>query len=215
MGSNEPVDLATTVAQTGNEITIRIWTVYENAKEEFYAINDATSIEKQEAAKFLRDTAENALQHLANRDADPQLKAELERVLAIAKHTAEILSGGRKRKFDQPVMRSQRTVNRPEVGRPRSQARELREDRGSYEQRRFLGERREGDVFDGYARAPSHSSRYHKYPDSRPRRQLMSPELSPHCDNRDRKRSKKQPGRGHSGIPFGYSRDVDSYQPPP
>lgn len=216
------LDLGTIVAQTGNEITVRIWKVFETAKEEFHTITDSTSVEKQQAAKFLRDTAENTLQHLAKEEiTEPQLNAELERALAVAKHTAEILSGGRKRKFDQPIMRSQRVVKGPVSERPQSQVREARDGYYYGEQRTVLTERRENDLFNGQARARSYSSTYERYPHDQSRRQLMSPELSPHResrrrrDGRDRKRAKNHTARGHSGIPFGYTRGVDSYQPSP
>lgn len=200
------------MAETGNEITIRIWKVYENAKEEFYAIDDPTSVEKQEAAKFLRDTAENTLYHLSDKDADPQLTAELGRALTVAKHTAETLSGGRKRKFDQPK-RLRRTVERRMDRRPSFHAREARYDTRNAEHRNVLGERHQNDLFDDQSRGYSYYHGREKEVENRSRRQLMSPELSPR-ETRDRKRSKKQPGRGHSGIPFGYTREVDAYRPP-
>lgn len=78
----------------------RLWQVYEQAKADFYAVPNRDGQELTDAAKFLRDTAENALQYLADKDVDPGAMAELQSTFNMAKATVVSLTGGRKRKFD-------------------------------------------------------------------------------------------------------------------
>ncbi|KAK6381596.1 hypothetical protein LTS17_004655 [Exophiala oligosperma] len=78
----------------------RLWQVYEQAKADFYAVPNREGQELTDAAKFLRDTAENALQYLADKGVDPDAMAELQSTFNMAKATVVSLTGGRKRKFD-------------------------------------------------------------------------------------------------------------------
>ncbi|OQU94131.1 hypothetical protein CLAIMM_00538 isoform 2 [Cladophialophora immunda] len=82
-----------------------LWSVYETARAEYLAVVDKDDNEKAaKRAKFLRDTAENILLYLENRNADPLMIAELEGTFSHAKNTAVCLTGGKKRKFDPSEM---------------------------------------------------------------------------------------------------------------
>ncbi|KIW11794.1 hypothetical protein PV08_09066 [Exophiala spinifera] len=78
----------------------RLWQVYEQAKADFNAVPNREGQEIIDAAKFLRDTAENAIQYLADKDVDPEAMAELQSTCNMAKANVVSLTGGRKRKFD-------------------------------------------------------------------------------------------------------------------
>ncbi|EXJ76728.1 uncharacterized protein A1O5_01236 [Cladophialophora psammophila CBS 110553] len=82
-----------------------LWSVYETARAEYLAVLDKNDNEMAiKRAKFLRDTAENILLYLENRNADPLMVAELEGTFTHAKNTAVCLTGGKKRKFDKSEM---------------------------------------------------------------------------------------------------------------
>ncbi|KIW90720.1 uncharacterized protein Z519_08503 [Cladophialophora bantiana CBS 173.52] len=82
-----------------------LWSVYETARAEYLAVLDKNDNEMAiKRAKFLRDTAENILLYLENRNADPLMVAELEGTFNHAKNTVVCLTGGKKRKFDKSDM---------------------------------------------------------------------------------------------------------------
>ena len=186
--------------------------VYQKAKDDFDTIDDPSSLEKQRAAKFLRDTAENTLFHLNNKDCDQRLLDELRITLAVAKQTAMTLHGGKKRKFDDPVSsvgdeRTQSQVRRPpSVDIERANARVGKRARST-------NERDSRGIFAGHSRALAYHSHPRKYENVRNGQSFMAPEISPKGTRAPKRSKSHQPGRGHSGIPFGYSRPVDSYQP--
>jgi len=82
----------------------RLWSVYEQARTDFFAVSAQTDPSAITAAKFLRDTAENALGYLKNENPDPIMLTELNAMYHMAKTIAVSLSGGKKRKFDQAEM---------------------------------------------------------------------------------------------------------------
>lgn len=171
----------------------------EKAKEDFFAIANPNSIEKQTAAKYLRDSAENVLQHVTDKDPDPRLVSELEKILAIAKHTAMVLHGGKKRKFDD-VLPAQDRLEVQYVATTHQGSR----SQSAYRQvNGHSDERHHQCPADPFAVHPPQHLRHAKS-------HFFVPEL----DEKHRGRSRKpKPRRGHSGIPYGYSRHVDSYHP--
>ena len=223
---HKSIVLAALAAQVGGP-TVRLWTVYNKAKKDFFAVAEPSSLQKQEAAKFLRDTAENLLHHLQDKAADQRLLDELNRTFEAAEHTAMTLHGGKKRKFDRPA--------------PAALPKILADDsnsfwRGSAETRGPRGPRphpmdttRINTGLDKRIRAMEDVVQYTEYP-SHPRlvedyerrgakpelprdqRRFFAPEISSK-NARVPKQKKRQPGRGHSGIPYGYTRPVDSYYP--
>ncbi|KAK5303860.1 hypothetical protein LTR99_004315 [Exophiala xenobiotica] len=90
----------------------RLLQVYERAKADYFAVSSSGSgiegggTETIEAAKFLRDTAENTLQYLSDKIIDPNALTELQSTFNMAKATVVSLSGGKKRKFDTVEMDS-------------------------------------------------------------------------------------------------------------
>lgn len=211
---NSPT-LAALAAEVG-DVATRLWTVYDQAKEEFYAIAEPNSIAKQKAAKFLRDTAENTLQYLQDRHGDLRLLREVETNLEVSKHIAMALHGGKKRKFDQPEPEEDgQWIPQTRVARPDPS--ETRQVNARYE--RDLRARNEvaGGDFPGHSRAIVHYQRARLSRGAAHGRHNevveLFPERSPQRKKKQSQRSGKQQGRGHSGVPFGYSRPVDSYQP--
>jgi len=158
----------------------RLWSVYKKARADFVAVSGkADRFKKAVAAKFLRDTAENTLHYLQNKNTDPIMMAELFATYNMAKSTAVSLTGGKKRKFDY--------VEKDKVkGTPRGPS-NLRSKT-----------RHEGT-------GSSVSDRYKK-------RELIGPPGYAEEYVRDKAELNNR-GRGHSGVLFGYSRVVDSYQP--
>lgn len=199
--------MATLAAQVDGA-AVRLWGLYETAKQEFFAITNTTISEKQKAAKFLRDTAENTLDHLRGKKADERLIEELNKTLDVAKHTAMALHGGKRRKFDHPSYGSfSNQADWPEIvdsmqGTGKKQRYSHFDDDRSHE-----GNAGQGQDWNhsGTQRGAGGRDGEHE--------QFLPPDQSYRTDRNHPKRKNKQPGRGPSGIPFGYSRDVDSYQP--
>jgi len=209
--ASNPAVFAALAAQVGGHM-VRLWTVYDKAKKDFFAVTDPSSLRKQETAKFLRDTAENVLHHIRDKTVDQRLIDELNTTFDLAKHTAMTLHGGKKRKFDQPPAAALPTrepwpdsidivrANARPDGRPRTTERAA--------QRRG---------FPGHTQAQallSYSQEDVDAQTSRDQRQFFAPEVSPRTDRAPKQRKKHQGrGRGHSGVPYGYTRQVDSYYP--
>lgn len=79
----------------------RIVNVYLKAKRDFKDIDDGDYAEKASAARFLRDSAENALSCLQARGLDSHwLIPELEVIFVYARDRAAQLLGGKKRRFE-------------------------------------------------------------------------------------------------------------------
>lgn len=192
---------------------VRLWTVYDKAKKDFFAVTDPNSLRKQETAKFLRDTAENVLHHIRDKRVDQRLLDELSTTFDLAKHTAMTLHGGKKRKFDQPpaaalptreprpnsidTMRANARID----GRPSTTERAP--------QRRDFPGRTQAQALFSYGQEDVDIQR------SKDQRQFFAPEVSPQNARAPKQRKKHQGrGRGHSGVPYGYTRQVDSYYPP-
>lgn len=201
--------LATLAARLG-PLTTRVWAVCEKAKEDFFVIKEPNSLEKQSAAKYLRDSAENVLHHLADKDPDPRLINELQDILAVAKHTAMVLHGGKKRKFDHPESGYGNFPSHCGTAF-RSESRGQRDE--DHRAIRHVNRR----YTDGPSDLSSHTydrtiitGSHPTYRNSdRSQGQFFVPELHEKPAGRRRKSQK----RGHSGIPYGYTRRVDSYQP--
>ncbi|EXJ55799.1 hypothetical protein A1O7_08729 [Cladophialophora yegresii CBS 114405] len=78
-----------------------LWNVYELARADYLIALDRSNREKTiSTAKFLRDTAENILLYLENKNADALMITELEGTFKHAKNTVVCLTGGKIRKFD-------------------------------------------------------------------------------------------------------------------
>ncbi|OJD21710.1 hypothetical protein ACJ73_06948 [Blastomyces percursus] len=78
----------------------RILSTFSNAQREYKVIPDSDVVAKSRAAKFLRDTAENALNYLHARKMKHDMVPTLEAAFQMAKEKAIALSGGRKRPFE-------------------------------------------------------------------------------------------------------------------
>jgi hypothetical protein len=79
----------------------RILDVYFEAKKDFYDLKDADYLGKVQAARFLRDTAENALNCFRSRGLmSHRMVPELERMFQFAKDKATEFLGGKKRRFE-------------------------------------------------------------------------------------------------------------------
>lgn len=89
----------------------RLTSIYEKAKSDFEAVPAGDTIAKLEAARFLRDTAENTVMYFRDptKSGDgmatgsshmKELMADLEATCKMAQASVVSLSGGRKRKFD-------------------------------------------------------------------------------------------------------------------
>ncbi|KAK5103711.1 hypothetical protein LTS08_003129 [Lithohypha guttulata] len=208
----KPAIFAILAAQVG-DAALRLWTVYEKAKEDFFAISDSNSFDKQAAAKFLRDTAENTLEYLADKDPGQQLLDELKMTLAVAKHTAMTLHGGKKRKFDEPLASRDTYRGNPARVTRRERLHEIRANDKLADRVQPRAKNDRFDLFDGHARALEHRQRPRSRERMSDRRQFFAPEISPKDMRTSKRRQNQYPGRGHSGIPFGYTRPVDSYCP--
>jgi hypothetical protein len=205
-----------TLAGTVGPATARLWTVYEQAKGEFFAVPDPFCAKKQATARFLRDTAENTLQYLQDKAVDPQLLEELETALNVANRSANAFHGGRKRKFEEPVLAE--PVKWTLAARTtRNDPRNAESDGWMHERdSRAFQEPIRGE-FAGHTRALVQHRRWEPPTNITQGRRNAVLELFPVEQGPKRKRKKQQPrtqpGRGHSNIPFGYSRPVDSYHP--
>jgi hypothetical protein len=222
----------------------RLWEVYDRARAEYLAVADTNDVEELTAAKFLRDTGENTILYLTNKNVDAIMMAELEATYNMAKARVVSLTGGKKRKFDKVAMDEVKGVprapnnNNPQGGKKRRQ-------RGYYysssttaattttttTQHDGAKSSDRSSAYGGmaYTYGPSSpntaSSAYTRYPlpsSSSPRRHGRGTSHSPPPQNPPRGANNKNQGRelipmrgrGHSGIPYGYSRrDVDSYHP--
>lgn len=212
---SKSVSLAT-LARDVDPAAARLWNIFEQAKQDFFAATEQNSTKKRTTAKFLRDTAENTLQYLQDKSVDHQLLEELETTLSDAKKTVMTFYGGKRRKFDQPE--SPKPVERTMTARPTQN--DQREAELGYRTRdrdsRDFEESTKAE-FAGHKRALA----YHR--SSTPpgsvthSRRNEARELFPDEQRSKRRRKnpqpQSQPGRGHSDIPFGYSRRVDSYHP--
>lgn len=211
MEEQKPAILAS-LASKIDAPSLRLWSVFQRAKDEFYSIQEANSVSKQESAKFLRDTAENTLYHLTDKNPDQRLIDELESTLEVAMHIAMTLHGGKKRKFDDAAFSSSRS-GFPAVRYSRPKRIETTNESARHERPRRMKEGRHLDeLFSEDTQNTSYRTRRLDDDLFRNRPRFVAPELSPK-DVKGSRQKKKQPGRGHSGIPFGYSRQVDSYHP--
>lgn len=191
----------------------RMWSVYMQAKRDFYADTAHDDKKQRDVAKFLRDTTENILQYVKGKHTDQLLLDELVRTFQTAEEAVSMHHGGKKRKFDDEHIKGSRTACR----NPASRIESDRHSRRSDCRRGVIRERTQAD-FPGHTQALIHRSKSQH--SDRVRRNAVA-ELFPDDQrfvpgpmrNGRRRGSPRQPGRGHSGIPFGYTRAVDSYQP--
>lgn len=142
-----------------------LWSVYSRAYSDYHAVANKRDGSSLEAAKFLRDTAENGIHYLKDRNQNHPALTELSETYTMAKMVVLDLNGGKKRKFD-------RTTEKLETHPPHTKV----HDRANA------------------------GRRHHK----KSIRELKG---------RERKGREQKRGRGHSGIPYGYTRPVDSYYP--
>jgi hypothetical protein len=150
----EPVDFS---AESSDPKLARLFTVYDQARSEYNSFVEIGDSKTVTAAKFLRDTAENALTYLKGMNVDADVLAELKGTCEMAATAVITLSGGKKRKFD-------------------------------------MREEGNGSVSGWYAKGKGDEKR------------------------RSQSGGKWRGGRGGksrgpSGIPYGYTRPVDSYYP--
>lgn len=82
----------------------QLWAVFEGARDEHLSMGSKDDQETMRAAKFLRDTTENILIYLENKNADRKMLTELESTFNMAQASVVSLSGGKKRKFDRVGM---------------------------------------------------------------------------------------------------------------
>ncbi|PLN82088.1 hypothetical protein BDW42DRAFT_85675 [Aspergillus taichungensis] len=86
-----------------NRIT-RLLSTYQTAKDDYFGSLQQSDMVSMDAARFLRDTAENTLRYLRSNELaeeNVELITELEYTFAAARDKATALSGGRKRHFDE------------------------------------------------------------------------------------------------------------------
>lgn len=205
----EATALTALVAKT-NPGLIRLWGVFEQAKKDYIRSAGNENCQTHQAAKFLRDTAENTLDHIGRAAGyvDPRIEAELRQTFETAQQIVVQLSGGRKRKFDRVHdEQMKRTKREPPKQRPTQS--------GHSRSNHYLS--RPLTQLEDRSKERSHS--YSKGIGSRPTTSdSYTFEGRRHVDQvrskQDPKREKiAMKGRGHSGIPFGYSREVDSWCP--
>ncbi|EEH06807.1 conserved hypothetical protein [Histoplasma capsulatum G186AR] len=96
---NGPLSNATELKTIKDSLS-RILTTFSNAQREYKLISESDVVAKSRAAKFLRDTAENALNYLHARNMEHDMVPTLEAAFQMAKEKAITLSGGRKRPFE-------------------------------------------------------------------------------------------------------------------
>ena len=206
-----------------------LWGVYKRAKREYFAVASDNTPETSSAARFLRDTCENIISYLENKTCDSGMKAELEQTYKQAKSKATFMSHGRPRPFDKGEASRIRGIPRgprrdfPKKSRyswERDYGREYREDfsrshYGGRSQRSASMRRSRSPATHAHPPTPSGQTHMNSLgflghhpvgfapgtggPYSLPMMQAGHPET--------------QPGRGSSGVPYGYSRPVDSYHP--
>lgn len=174
------------IAASAEPTLARLWTVLERAKQDYLRFEHRTDNEAAQAAKYLRDTAENAIQCLRDRDLDERLIFEAKRQYTRAERKVLELNGGKKRKFD-----SSETDHIRACPRAGSRPPSLSQDHNA---RRYVKDK------DVRSRSKDHSR------GKRRRSVGISNDLP-------KQRKKKQEGRGPSGIPYGYTRPVDQYTP--
>lgn len=84
-----------------DEYVRRLLDVYFEAKKDFYNLKDADYLDKAQAARFLRDTAENTLNCFrAHGLMSHRMVPELKRMFQHAKDKATEFLGGKKRRFE-------------------------------------------------------------------------------------------------------------------
>ncbi|KAB8233783.1 uncharacterized protein BDW43DRAFT_310792 [Aspergillus alliaceus] len=94
----------------------RLLDVYNGAKDEYYKALQTEGYVSIDNARFLRDTAENALRYLqANGMSDHTSVLDLEQIFKTARDKATELTGGRKRHFDEGAERLYRRRKRRTV----------------------------------------------------------------------------------------------------
>ncbi|KAL2003213.1 hypothetical protein VTN02DRAFT_4620 [Thermoascus thermophilus] len=87
--------------QTVDEKIAHILEVYAKAKDDYYNQDYTNIAKKLNAARFLRDTAENTLNYIrAHGMGEHSMVLELKDTFETMKEKATILSGGRKRRFE-------------------------------------------------------------------------------------------------------------------
>ncbi|KKZ65471.1 hypothetical protein EMCG_08703 [[Emmonsia] crescens] len=99
MDKNDPTNNAKELKVIKDSLS-RILATFSNAQREYKLISDSDVVAKSRAAKFLRDTAENALNYLHARKMEHDMVPKLEAAFQMAKEKAITLSGGRKRPFE-------------------------------------------------------------------------------------------------------------------
>jgi hypothetical protein len=93
----EPVNFS---AESSDPKLARLFTVYDQARSEYNSLIKVADSKTVTAAKFLRDTAENALTYLKEKNVDAEVLNELKETCNMAATAVITLSGGKKRKFD-------------------------------------------------------------------------------------------------------------------
>lgn len=169
----------------------RLTSVYQQAKRDYENVAGADSAAKLDAARFLRDTAENTIVYFRRIREDTgnyvstELMRDLEQAFMSASASVVSLNGGRKRKFD-------RVGNMPPADTPHQSGGMARAAKTVV---RDGGRGSAG----GYVSCTSLERARQCYPIN-PAERDISTDFGP--------------GRGRGRQrPFGYNRPVDSYQP--
>lgn len=181
--------------------TARLISVYEKAKSDFNTVPARDSMAKLDAARFLRDTAENTVMYFRDTRKSGQggassssemkeLIVDLEATCKMAQASVVTLSGGRKRKFDKHDYQVP-----PRGSRGRNTYRGYSNHRGSAN---GGGEGRNIQV-------SRRATKRWKASEDVPR-----PNVEPFPQRPDNSRGRYSSGPQRA---FGYTRAVDSYQP--
>lgn len=215
---------------------MRLLGEYEQAFQDFKAVEHLNNHETEAAARYLRDTAENALMCLEGTDVDPHKLQEIEQTYHFSKGFVQDVSG-KIRKFD-PGWQS----HEQQRGTPaRSDRARSRQQRSPYRYRHAVGPDADLQAVSAYQSRPHVDLDAYGYvvEDSAQRRRSRSPTRdNERYDDRGndpignggrggynvgiriKGNGTTEPplpphGRGHSGVPYGYRehRVVDSYRP--
>lgn len=183
----------------------QLWSVYGTAKEEYLAVANQGNERTIKSAKFLRDTAENTLHHLQNKNVDDIMLAELKANYEMAKTVVVSLTGGKKRKFDAVEMEG--VVGTPKGPKgPSAPARGGGGRRGAVSRRQpypeYHGHR-------GYEQRPHVESEVGRAWDKRQDRQWDTASEGRY----EHKSEETHRSRGADGGRNGYRRQYESYHP--
>lgn len=215
--STAPISSSTNVDPTSpkEDPITRLMTTYEIACQEYYEVIDFRNDHTLKAAKYLRDTAENAVLYLKGTDmVDHHQLQEFTNTYEQAKHMVEDLTGGKVRKFDEGGDAKRRDSGY-QAGKDRQGMEKSRHVNHRAVEAEGHGRRDEGHGHrSGGRREEGHAVRRGPRRSMSPSDRRVEVERERGREARDNRATRQRPQpRGHSGVPFGYTREVDSYKP--